>query len=109
MVTIPFMDPLKIEKLKPYRKRIDAVDDQIIDLLGRRLDIIKEVAVLKACEGIDPVLQSRVDEVRDRCIKAGKAKGYDEEVMHAVYSQLIEFSCKIEQDYQDAQSNRKDK
>lgn len=105
---MPFMDPLKIEKLKPYRKRIDALDDQIIDLLGQRLDIIKEVSVLKAREGIAPVLQNRVDEVRDRCISAGKAKGYDEEVMYAVYSHLIEFSCKIEQDYQDAQNSRED-
>lgn len=98
-----------MEVLKPYRKRIDAIDDQIIDLLGQRLDIIKEVSVIKAQEGIEPILQDRVDEVRDRCIAGGKAKGYDEEVMRAVYTQLIDYSCKVEQEYKDAQNNREDK
>lgn len=98
--------------LQPYREKIDALDDQIIDLLGRRLDIIKEVAVIKAQEGIAPILQTRVDEVRDRCIARGIEKGYSKEVMHAVYSHIIAYSCDIEQGYQDEQqqklSNRED-
>jgi chorismate mutase len=104
MVTMPFM-----EVLKPYRKRIDALDNQIIDLLGQRLDIIKEVSVLKAREGIAPVLKGRVDEVRDRCVALGHAKGYDTETMYALYSQIINYSCKVEQDYQDKHTNREDK
>lgn len=100
------MDRVKVEKLQPYRKRIDDLDDQIIDLLGQRLDIINEVAVLKSENNISPILQDRVDEVRDRCVKHAVAKGYDAKVIADIYSLIIEYSCKVEQDYQAEQENK---
>jgi len=100
MVTIPFM-----EVLKPYRKKIDALDDQIIDLLGQRLEIIDEVAQLKAQQGIAPILQDRIDEVRERCIARGIERGYDPDFIHALYTLIIDYSCGVEQEHQ----NQKEK
>ena len=52
--------------LKPYRDRIDALDDQIVPLLVKRLAVIREVAALKTREGIPAVLEDRVRQVIDR-------------------------------------------
>ena len=54
-----------LEKMKPFRDRIDALDEQIIDLLVQREAIIREVGHFKYKENIPSVLQDRVDQVRD--------------------------------------------
>lgn len=99
------MDPIKLNKLKPYREKIDALDDQIIDLLGQRLEVINEVAELKVQQGIEPVLQDRVDEVRERCVNRGQGKGYDPELIRALYTLIIDYSCQVEEDYKKEHTN----
>ena len=88
-----------MEILKPYRARIDALDDQIIDLLVERTGVIAEVAELKAHEGIAPVLQDRVDEVRERAISRAVQKGMDGDIIRDIYTRLIAFSCQLEEDF----------
>lgn len=82
--------------LKPYRDKIDALDRQIIDLLRQRYDVIEEVAVIKKREGIDAVLQDRVDEVRENAARLAREKGLDEEFIRQLYAKLIEHSCNLE-------------
>lgn len=86
-----------MKELKPYRDRIDAIDDQIVDLIAQRLDIIREVGALKAEKNIAPVLPDRVDEVRERCAARGAAKNVDAGLMRDLYSRLIKFSCDLEE------------
>lgn len=86
------------EIMKPYRDRIDAIDEQIIDLLRKRYDVIEEVGVFKTENSIDPVLQDRVDEVRERAASMAAAKGLDEEFIRSLYAQLIKHCCDLEAD-----------
>jgi 4-amino-4-deoxychorismate mutase len=87
-----------MEILKPYRARIDAIDDQIIDLLVARLGIIREVGVLKAREGIPATLPDRVVEVRERAAQRAAGKGADPELVRQLYTILIDYSCALEED-----------
>lgn len=84
--------------LKPYRARIDAIDDQIIDLLEQRFGVIREVGALKTREGIAAVLQDRVDEVRERNVARAKEKGIDSDFVEWMYRELIKRSCELEDD-----------
>lgn len=86
-----------MEILKPYRAKIDAIDDQIIDLLAARLDIIREVGALKAEKNIPPVLQDRVDEVRERCAKRGEGRNVDPALVRDLYTLVIDYSCALEE------------
>lgn len=89
--------PEKIaETLKPYRARIDDIDAQIIDLLRLRYDVIEEVGVLKERENFDPVLQGRVDEVRENAAKMAASKGLDADFIRDIYAQIIKHSCDLE-------------
>jgi chorismate mutase len=83
--------------LKPYRDRIDALDDRIVDLLAERTGIIREVAQLKFREDIPAVLQDRVDQVRERAAARAAAKGMDPAVVREIYARLIAFSCNLEE------------
>jgi len=86
-----------MEILKPYRARIDALDDRIVDLLVERAGIIEEVGHLKKRENIPPILQDRVDEVRERNAARAEAKGLDPDIVRRLYALLIEWSCNLEE------------
>jgi len=86
-----------MEILKPYRKRIDDLDRQIIDLLRARYDVIEEVGHLKAAHGIEAVLPERVDEVRENAARMAAEKGLDEAFIRKLYAQLIAHSCELEE------------
>lgn len=86
-----------MEILKPYRARIDALDDKIVDLLIERIGIIREVGHLKAREGIPAILPDRVIEVRERAAARAAAKGLDADLVRQLYTILIDYSCNLEE------------
>jgi len=85
-----------MEILKPYRARIDALDDKIVDLLVERIGIITEVGHLKAREGIPAILPDRVVEVRERAAARAAERGLDPELVRSLYTILIDYSCALE-------------
>lgn len=96
--------PDKLGVLGPYRAKIDALDRDIIELLRRRYEVIREVGHMKASEGIHPVLQDRVDEVRENAARLAAEKGLDEEFIRHLYAQLIAHSCATEDEIIRAQA-----
>lgn len=86
-----------MEIMKPYRRRIDEIDDRIVDLLAARTDIIREVAVFKAENGIPAVLQDRVDEVIARTAARARAKNLDPALVEKLYDILVSYSCGLEE------------
>lgn len=93
-----------MEIMKPFRKRIDDLDDQIIDLLAQRTEIIREVADFKYKNDIPAVLQDRVDEVRERCATRAEQKNMDPDVIRTMYAALIKFSCDLEEELMTAKA-----
>ena len=87
-----------MEIMKPFRKRIDDLDDQIIDLLVQRTEIIREVADFKYKNNIPAVLQDRVDEVRERCATRAAENGIDADTIRTMYAALIKYSCDLEEE-----------
>lgn len=86
-----------MEILKPYRARIDALDDRIVDLLVERIGIIREVGHLKAQEGIPAILPDRVEQVRERAARRAVEKGIDPQLVRQLYTILIDYSCDLEE------------
>lgn len=86
-----------MEILKPYRARIDDLDDRIVDLLVERIGIINEVGILKAAQGIPATLPDRVDQVRERNAQRAAAKGLDADLVRRLYTEIIDFSCDLEE------------
>lgn len=84
----------KLELLTPYRSRIDALDDKIVDLMVERIEVIREVAELKMKEGIPAILEDRIREVVDR---AGARAGTDEDMIREIYIMLVAVCCDLEE------------
>lgn len=83
-------------QMAPYRARIDALDDRLVDLLAERADIIREVADFKFDRNIPAVLPDRVAHVRDRAAERAADKGLDPDLVRQLYTILIDFSCDLE-------------
>lgn len=86
-----------MEALKPFRARIDALDDKIVDLLAERMDIVREVGVVKARENIQTVQHDRVVEVRERCAERGAKLGLNPGMVRKIYTAIIDEAHEIEQ------------
>ena len=89
--------------LAPYRARIDALDTQIVALLGQRFGIIDEVAKLKAEHGIAPILPYRVEEVVHNARAKAEKAGVDPNLVEKIYRIIIDTACQQEEDYARAQ------
>ncbi len=85
------------EVLGAHRRRIDALDDEIVALLARRFDLVREVAELKAAHGIAVRIPERIEEVCARNADNGALKGVDPNFLRALYARIVEASCNLEE------------
>lgn len=91
--------------LKPYRQKIDCLDEEIVTLLVEREKIIREVAAIKLERDIPAVIKTRVDQVRENAISIAVQKGGDADYMREIYTKLIKLSCDIEDAHKQENSN----
>ena len=82
--------------LKPFRIKIDALDDQIVDLLVQRENIIRDVSNVKYDKNVPAVLQKRVDEVINRTTARAIEQGMDGDYVSEIYTKIVIKSCVLE-------------
>ena len=85
--------------LAPYRQKINTLDREIIDLLRKRYDIIDEVSAIKKQENIPPVLQDRIDEVRENAADYAHSLNLDRDFIRSLWAQIIAHSCQQEETF----------
>ncbi len=85
--------------LPEIRKKIDAVDEQIIRLLNERSDLVHEVGVIKKAQGLPLHVPEREEQVL-RAV-AAKAREMDsrlpESSIRAIYREIMAAALELEQ------------
>lgn len=94
-------------KLAGFRRRIDAIDDRLLAVLGERFAVIREVAAYKAPRAIPAVIPERVAEVRERCASEAPGHGLDPDVVRRLYDLLIGEACRLEEELMARADRRK--
>lgn len=84
-----------MQALKPFRDRIDALDDEIVALMVKRFDIIREVAAFKKAQNIPAIIEDRIREVVDRA--GANAGPEDEDMIREIYIMLVAVACDLEE------------
>ncbi len=84
------------EKLASFRTVLDAVDAQLVELLGRRYGVCREVAHFKKTHGIAMMQSGRVEAVKKRCAELGSAHGVDPAFVRKLYDLIIAEACRLE-------------
>ena len=82
-----------MEILKPYRAKIDALDEKIVALLVERFNVVHEVGKIKAAHNIPVILEDRIREVIDR---AGERAGMHEDTIREIYTLIVTIACDLE-------------
>jgi 4-amino-4-deoxychorismate mutase len=82
--------------LDPYRRRLDALDEEIARLLGARFEVCREIALHKRAHGIPMMQPGRVAEVRARYRARGAESGLPPDFTSALFELLIAATCRME-------------
>lgn len=79
-----------IELLKHLRLQVDTIDDEIIYLLSRRFELIKQIAKIKKENKLVIYEPERADEVMENVFEEAEDKGVSKEVVEALWKIIIE-------------------
>ena len=83
-------------KLNELRKKIDEIDEKIVELISERKKISSEIGKLKKKQRIDILDKKRENEVLNHVERVAKGKGIAEETTRDMFKQLISM-CKSAQ------------
>jgi 4-amino-4-deoxychorismate mutase len=82
--------------LAPFRARLDEIDAELVDLLGERFQICREVAVHKQERGIEMMQPGRVQIVRARYLQHGAEVDLPADFTGGFFDLLIAATCRAE-------------
>ncbi len=86
-------------KLNTMRTKIDVIDHQIINQLGKRMKIADDIGALKKKNNVAILQNKRWNEILDKMVHAGKNNGLSEDFVNkflkAIHQESIEHQHKI--------------
>lgn len=88
--------PENCHAMADLRQQIDAIDDQLIDLLVTRSGYIDRAVDLKKIEGLPARTTDRVAEVLNKVSATASDKGLDPDLARTLWRHLIEWSIQRE-------------
>ena len=78
--------------MKKLRDQIDAVDRQIVALLGKRLEIAREIARVKKREKL-PILDAKREAlIREELRSLAKEQGLSAPVVEEIFQLILDYS-----------------
>jgi chorismate mutase len=82
--------------ISDWRKNIDALEDDLVELLNKRASYAIEIGKIKKKEGLPVLDQAREEEILDRVSK--KTKGpFSSMAIREIFKKVIEETRKIEE------------
>ncbi len=85
-----------MEALSKFREELNELDEQLVELLGKRYQVIREVGHFKKANTIPMMQSKRVEKVKDRCAEMGKKVQLDPDFIRGLYTLIIDEACRIE-------------
>lgn len=87
-----------MDQLKTLRLLIDSIDDQILELVSSRAQLVKEIGRIKKEKSLTILDEQREAEIYDRLVNKANEKGIDPESVKKIWKALIDLSYKVEGD-----------
>jgi chorismate mutase-like protein len=86
-----------MDTLAALRREIDALDDGILELLARRMEVARRVATYKHEAGIAVRLADRIEAVKERNAAGAAKRGLDPRYVRTLWAIIIEETCSFEE------------
>ena len=83
-------------KLNLYRKELDLIDSNIIDILGDRMSVSENIGKLKRQENVAILQSGRWSDILSAMVKTGQSKGLSKEFVEEVFRAIHVESISIQ-------------
>ncbi|MDF2376369.1 MAG: prephenate dehydratase [Verrucomicrobiales bacterium] len=84
--------------LEDHRKKIDAIDTDIIRLLNERADIVHEIGVIKKQNGLEIYAPEREEKLLRSLVAKGEGGRMPEKSIRAIYREIMSAALALEED-----------
>ena len=81
-------DPKLLDVLGELRQQIDVYDDHLLDLLEQRMKVAETIGRYKKENNITILQTTRWDEIINKVIERGRAKGLSAELIDAIFKAI---------------------
>lgn len=86
-----------MEILENFRNQIDTIDEEIIYLLSRRFEIVKQIWKIKKENNISPLQIDRWQKIINNLVEEAKDKWINEELVIKIWEEIHKESLKLEE------------
>lgn len=85
-----------MNEITALRAKIDKIDEELLELISGRVELVKQIGIEKKKAGIEVVDEERERRIFDQLIIQAVRKGIDPEIVKKVWKVLIQISYEIE-------------
>lgn len=85
-----------VSEIEEFRRKIDQIDQDILELLSKRLSLVKEIGDIKHREGVSIYQPERIKKVISSRCQWGKAKAIRTDLVRELFECLIRYSMEEE-------------
>ena len=84
--------------LDDLRKEIDLIDNEIVNLIAKRIKVVKKVGQFKKDNNIPVVDNLRFEKVLNKVGELAEKNKISKEFIQDIYNKIHEYMCSIEKD-----------
>ena len=86
-----------VEPLEELRRKLEAIDESLLDLLRQRIECCVEIARVKKAHGVPMMQPHRIGAAQERAARYGDEHGISREFLRRLYDVIIEETCRVEE------------
>ena len=84
-------------KLEEYRKQIDEIDKNIVELFAKRFEIVKQIGKFKKENNIPVVDNNRFQKVLEKVENMAMKQGISKDFIDEIYYTIHKYACELEE------------
>lgn len=84
------------DSIEEWRKQIDALDGELFDALGRRMEVIRAIGGYKKAHGLELRDQQRLKALLDAQLSRAESLNLPKEFITELYELIHKFALEIE-------------
>ena len=88
--------PVPAESLSNLRREIDRLDNELLDILAKRMNVSREIGAYKLSHKMPIVQSNRFGDIMTKRANAAKAMGMSEDFMRSIFSAIHEESVRVQ-------------
>lgn len=86
------------DELEDWRKKIDQLDEEVLDLLSRRANIVRKIGKLKKARNIPTIDKDRWSRVLTSMLFKSEKLGLSKDFTKNLYDLIHKYSVKIQKE-----------